>query len=199
MQLSSANPSQTFGIGLLAWAANLKEPMIQQWKTNLATSTDSVLQIYQLSSLRLDDAEIVNDLMPNKWTPPCLVAQKLTQIGDTEKIRDDLLQKSTQIAQATLSDKVELCRALGRIATVKGDLPSATEHYAKAIELEPQDAGLRYLAALALYRSGKAEQAVRQAHVANLLNPGHAGYRQLFIQATLLHRQQYSNLSKEVE
>ena len=198
-KLSSANPSQTFGIGLLAWAANLKEPMIQQWRTNLSTSTDSALQIYQLASLRLDESEIIDDLMPDKWLPPCSVAYELAQMSGTEQIRADLLEKSTRIAQATLSDELELSQALGKIATVKNDLSSATEHYAKAIELEPRNARLRYLAALALYRSGKAEQAVRQARVANLLEPGNVGYKQLFVQATLLHRQQYSNISKEVE
>ncbi|QDT10119.1 O-antigen ligase family protein [Planctomycetes bacterium K23_9] len=193
MKLSVVNTDQTLGNGLLAWAANDKQSMIQQWKQNLSTNTDSIELIYQLAKVRLNEDAIVKDLMPKRWVVPFRLSQLLRQQEGTDEVREKLLRRSEEIAEASIAEPSSLYKTLGMIATARDDLSAASEHYDKAIKSNPGNAHLRHLAAVALYRQGDAKHAVQQARRAKDLEPKNAEYRKFFQQATKLHRQQYSN------
>ncbi|MGB7328710.1 MAG: tetratricopeptide repeat protein [Rubripirellula sp.] len=173
--------------------------MIQQWQRSMSTGSDSINLIYRLSSIRLSEDQIVNELMPNRWSVPYQLAQELKDQDSAAGLRTKLLQKSSEIADATLSNETSRHRTKGMIAAAYQDFETASEHYEKAIKSDPKDPQLRHLAATSLYQIGNAKQAVRHARVATLLDPKNSQFREFYRKATQLHRSQYSIPVKDVE
>ena len=155
--------------------------------------------IYKLSRLRLTEDEIAEKLMPQRWIVPFRLAQSLKGQESTDSIREKLLDRASEIANNTMPGDFALNRTLGKIAFARGDRSSASEYYGKAIETDPRNAEVRYLASVALSHVGSTKQAVKHARVATLLAPKNNQYRNFYDQVVELHRRQYSQRTDSKE
>ena len=191
-RLSVVDPGHSLGNGLLAWAMGDVDSMTQQWRRSLGTNWAPMDLIYKLSRLRLSEDEIAEDLMPKSWIVPFRLSQSLRGQETAESIREKLLARAAEIAKSTMQDGFALNRTLGIIANAKGDRTSASEFYIKAISTDPRDPEVRYLASVALYKTGSTKQAIDHARVATMLAPKNNQYRNFYEQVVRLHRRQYS-------
>ena len=199
MKLSVVDPKHSLGNGLLAWALGDVDSMAKQWQRSLGTDWASMDLIYKLSRLRLTEDEIAEKLMPQRWIVPFRLAQSLKGQESTDSIREKLLDRASEIANNTMPGDFALNRTLGKIAFARGDRSSASEYYGKAIETDPRNAEVRYLASVALSHVGSTKQAVKHARVATMLAPKNNQYRNFYDQVVKLHRRQYSQRTDSKE
>jgi len=190
VKLSVVDPQQSLGNGLLAWAAHDEPAMIDQWKQTLLTDPSQLNVIFSLVRSRLSDKDIVERLMPNRWTVPYRLAITLRKSPADTELRERLLEKAIQIVRATEADELAISSAQAVIATERGDHDQAAAMYAAAVKSSPKDPELRYRHAYSLLRAGQGREAAEAAQVALRLSPGSEKYTTLLNRARELHRRQ---------
>lgn len=181
-QLAVVDPSLSLGNGLLAWAANDQDAMVNQWRQTLQTDPEKASVITRLARTRLSDEEFVRQLIPDRWTVPYRLARQMNGTA-TEALRVNLLKKADSIAQATIKEEPALSQARATIARAAGDLTLAIQLLGDVAKANPDDAESHYRHALVLLENGQAKEAAAEARVALHLAPGKYEYSQLFERA----------------
>lgn len=181
-QLSVVDPSLSLGNGLLAWAANDTDAMINQWRQTLQTDPTQAAVIMNLCRKELSDEEFVERLMPDLWTVPYRLAQQMTGT-ETQALRMNLLKKADSIAQAAIGEEPALSQARVAIARASGDRKLALQLLGDIVKANPDDPSARYRYGLVLLEDGQAKEAAAEARVAIHLAPGKFEYSRLFERA----------------
>ena len=177
--LSSGGPETTFAIGLLAMSAGDREKMLRQWKRTIRGDRAKMGTIIEAARQIVSDEVLVELMVPENWEYPFRMSLACKERDTADPLRHRLLEQALVLIDRSEMEDSRRLKALYQVTSEMGDFSSAAEWSLKAVQLEPQNAILRYQAAKALVKSERLDEAEAHVRVATHLVPHDIRYKRL--------------------
>ncbi len=131
-----ARGDRLMDLGQIAWLAFLDDLAMTCFRRGLSLSGNEVHRVWSLLGQRIDDEQIVDDVLPDH---PDVLLDLTEQLGDDDPARPLLIARLRKIAAETTLDP----RMLGQVAELTGDYASAINAYAQVLAESPEDLRIR--------------------------------------------------------
>lgn len=171
-------------IGLLDFQAGQTDRAYATWRRSLEIDARLMPRVLKLAGKQLNLVDVVQHVLPARPELLVQLARDRYAADADQTMRRLLLRRANDLLDQTNGDLDVAHRhyVRGTILALQEDHATAAEHFAQAVELQPDRIGWRYQWARCLLAQGRLEEAREQARWCGRMRPNEARYRQLLEQ-----------------